>query len=43
MNKNSEEKSYPLVRGQYPAWFIMLDMNILLRKLNELFGNKKEG
>jgi hypothetical protein len=35
------ENGYPVARGIYPCWFILPNMDDLLPKLNELFGDKK--
>ncbi len=40
-NNNNEEKGYPVVRGVYPAWFILPDINNLTDTLNSLRKEKK--
>ena len=34
------DKGYPLIRGQYPCWFVLPDINLLKSVLNEIDTNK---
>lgn len=40
-NENNEENGYPVVRGVYPAWFILPDINNLIEILNNLKSQQK--